>query len=250
MKTTLATYAQATRTALFTLCALAVQTASFAAVTPVKDGDTWTFTVASGTETYSTAISGGVKVVKEGAGTLVLGASANTFTGGIEVNGGTLKGSYTALGGRNASTPPHELIKVADGATLLISGATGAGSTYALASELRVSGHGVSNAGAVQRTGGKSSLHGLFRKITLEGDTTLSAGVRWGLGSSEGASLDMGGHDLKILGSGTFEFYNTSIDVSNPGSMNLASGTLLMQGDLGATPPAGSAISLANGTML
>lgn len=232
------------------ICALAVQTASFAAVEPEINGDTWTFTVDSGSKTYSTEISGNVKVVKEGAGTLDLGTGANTFTGGIEVNGGTLKGSYTALGGLKTSTPPHTLVKVANGATLLISGATGAGSTYALASELRVSGHGVSNAGAVQRTGGSASLHGLFRKITLEGDTTLSAGVRWGLGSSEGASLDMGGHDLKILGSGTFEFYNTSIDVSNPGSMNLASGTLLMQGDLGATPPAGSAISLANGTTL
>ena len=231
-------------------CALAVPTASLAAVTPVIDGNTYTFTVESGTETYSTAISGAVKVVKEGAGVLDLGTGANTFSGGIEVNGGTLKGSYTALGGLKTATPPHTLVKVADGATLLISGATGAGSTYALASELRVSGHGVSNAGAVQRTGGSASLHGLFRKITLEGDTTFSAGVRWGLGSSEGASLDMGGHNLKILGSGTFEFYNTSIGVSNPGSMNLAGGTLLMQGDLGATPPAGSAISLASGSTL
>ena len=220
------------------------------AVTPVIDGNTYTFTVASGTETYSAAISGAVKVVKEGAGVLDLGTGANTFSGGIEVKGGTLKGSYTALGGLKTATPPHALVKVADGATLLISGATGAGSTYALASELRVSGHGVSNAGAVQRTGGSASLHGLFRKITLEGDTTLSAGVRWGLGSSEGASLDMGGHNLKILGSGTFEFYNTSIGVSNPGSLNLAGGTLLMQGDLGTAPPAGSAISLANGTTL
>lgn len=61
-----------------------------AAVTPVIDGNTYTFTVNSGTETYTDTISGAVKVVKEGAGILDLGSGANTFTGGIEVNGGTL----------------------------------------------------------------------------------------------------------------------------------------------------------------
>ena len=41
-----------------------------AAVTPVIDGSTYTFTVASGTETYSTTLTDSIKVVKKGAGTL------------------------------------------------------------------------------------------------------------------------------------------------------------------------------------
>lgn len=234
MKTTSATHALATQTALFTLCALAVQTASFAAVTPVIDGDTWTFTVESGSETYSTAISGGVKVVKEGAGTLVLGASANTFTGGIEVNGGTLQGTLTALGGKlnvAASTAaPQPLVSVADGATLSIVSTTCNGNyTARLAKELRVAGHGADSKGAVQRQSGSGSMHSLFDKIVLTGDTTLSSVQRWGF--APGSTLNMGGYDLKIIGGANFEIYNGAVTVANPGKIEHVSGNFLMQGD-------------------
>lgn len=49
-----------------------------AAIEPVIDGSTYTFTVESGTETYTTTLSGAIKVVKEGAGTLDL-APAQTL---------------------------------------------------------------------------------------------------------------------------------------------------------------------------
>ena len=248
MKTTFATHALATQTALFTLCALAVQTASFAAVTPEINDDTWTFTVPSGTETYSTPISGGVKVVKEGAGTLVLGASANTFTGGIEVNGGTLQGTLTALGGKldvAASTAaPQPFVSVADGATLSIANTTCNGNyTARLAKELRVAGHGADGKGAVQRPSGSGSMHSLFDKIVLTGDATLSSVQRWGF--APGSTLDMGGHDLKIIGGANFEIYNGAVTVANAGKIEHVSGNFLMQGDfLGA---AGS-IQLDGGT--
>lgn len=248
MKTTSATHALATQTALFTLCALAVQTSSLAAVTPVIDGDTWTFTVESGSETYSTAISGGVKVVKEGAGTLVLGASANTFTGGIEVNGGTLQGTLTAFGGKlnvAASTAaPQPLLSVAAGATLAIVSTTCNGNyTARLAKELRVAGHGADSKGAVQRPSGSGSMHSLFDKIVLTGDTTLSSVQRWGF--APGSTLDMGGYDLKIIGGANFEIYNGTVTVANAGKIELISGKFLMQGEF--TGDTGS-IQLDGGT--
>lgn len=204
-----------------------------AAVTPVIDGSTYTFTVASGTETYSTTLSGAIKVVKEGSGTLVLGASANTFTGGIEVNGGTLQGTLTALGGKlNVSSDteaPQPLISVADGATLSIVSTTCNGNYSArLAKELRVVGHGVGNAGAVQRPSGSGSMHNLFDKVTLAGDATLSSVQRWGL--APGSTLDMGGHTLKIICGANFEIYNGTVAVSDPGEIELVSGNFLLQG--------------------
>ncbi len=217
------------------ICALAMMSAaSFAAVTPVIDGNTWTFTVASGTETYSTAISGDVKVVKEGAGTLDLGTGANTFTGGIEVNGGTLQGTLKALGGKldvAASTAaPQPLVSVADGATLSIVSTTCNGNyTARLAKELRVAGHGVDGKGAVQRPSGSGSMHSLFDKIVLTGDATLSSVQRWGF--APGSTLDMGGHDLKIIGGANFEIYNGAVTVENAGKIELISGKFLMQGE-------------------
>ena len=216
-----------------------------AAVTPVIDGNTYTFTVESGTETYTTTISGAVKVVKEGAGILDLGSGANTFTGGIEVNGGTLQGSYSALGGLFTDTPPHNLVKVESGASLVITDTTGAGKIYALATNLEVAGPGVGNNGAVQRAGGSASLHGLFKNVTLKGDTTFCAASRWGL--AEGGTFDMGGHKLTIIGGDTFEFYSGSITVQNAGEIERTAGSLLIQSNITGSK---DKITLDNGTML
>ena len=216
-----------------------------AAVTPVIDGNTYTFTVASGTETYTDTISGAVKVVKEGAGILDLGSGANTFTGGIEVNGGTLQGSYLALGGLFTSTPPHNLVKVENGASLVITATTGAGQIYALATNLEVAGPGVDNNGAVQRTGGSASLHGLFQNVTLKGDTTFRAASRWGFAG--GGTLDMGGHKLTIIGGDNFEFYNGSFTVQNAGEIERTAGPLLIQSNITGSK---DRITLDNGTTL
>ena len=208
---------------------------AYAAVTPVIDGGTYTFTVASGTETYTTALSGAIKVVKEGAGTLVLGASANTFTGGIEVNGGTLQGTLMALGGKldvaATTEAPQPLVSVADGATLSIVSTTCNGNyTARLAKELCVAGAGVSSLGAVQRPSGSGSMHNLFDKVTLTSDATFSSVQRWGLAPD--STLDMGGHTLKIIGGANFEIYNGAVTVANAGKIELVSGNFLMQGEL------------------
>lgn len=81
-------------------CAVLVSSAR-AAISPAIDGNTWTFTVASGvTETYSTALSGAVDVVKDGAGRLVLDTASTGFAGEVVVKAGTLQVSdKDALGG-------------------------------------------------------------------------------------------------------------------------------------------------------
>ncbi len=61
-------------------------------------GTTSTFTVnqTTGTQTFDGIVSGKIAFVKSGAGTLNLTGTANTFTGGITVDGGTL-GIVTAF---------------------------------------------------------------------------------------------------------------------------------------------------------
>ncbi len=221
-------------------------------VEPVIDGDTWTFTVASGTVTYTSTISGAVRLVKEGAGMLDLGTDANVFTGGIVVNGGTLRGSYAALGGRGTDTPPHARIAVADGATLTIADTAGSGGTSALATTLEVSGAGADGRGAVQRSGTNAgSRHGLFPNVILKGDTTLGADARWGFGGPKGCALDMGGHRLTIRASAQmFEFYTTGTTVTNPGDIDVAEGTILMQKPLGGEAFGDHALRFADGTSM
>jgi len=54
------------------------------------DNSVFTVNQVSGTETYDGLITGDITFVKSGAGTLNLTGTANTFTGDITVNGGTL----------------------------------------------------------------------------------------------------------------------------------------------------------------
>lgn len=137
------------------------------------------------------------------------------------------------------------MVKVEDGASLVITATTGAGQIYALATNLEVAGPGVGNNGAVQRTGGSASLHGLFKNVTLKGDTTFRAASRWGL--AEGGTFDMGGHKLTIIGGDTFEFYSGSITVQNAGEIERTAGSLLIQSNITGSK---DKITLDNGTML
>lgn len=197
-------------------------------IEPVKNGNTWTFTVTTGTATYTSKIEGSVKVVKEGVGTLDLGTGANTFTGGIAVNRGKLQGTYSALGGK------HELVTVSESATLAIVNTTGQAAAMTLAETLEVAGSGSDGQGAVQRPSGSKSIHNLFQNVTLKGDATFSATKRWGFGGGPTAcKLDMGGHKLTIISSADyFEFYGNGVSIANPGDIEVTSGTILVQAPL------------------
>ncbi len=134
-----------------------------------------------------------VALVKAGTGTLTLGG-LNTFTGGIFVNGGVLSFSQTTniAGGLGAGVA--QVIRLADGATLRYTGATGtiaagtsAGSyTYTLNGgnsniEVTTSGQALTLSGVISGAGGFTKLGVgtlvLGASATHTGPTFVNAGT-------------------------------------------------------------------------
>jgi len=147
------------------------------------------------TITLNGALSGSGKLVKAGAGTLILGAS-NSFSGGTDVQSGTLRlGNAGALGSAAATL---------SGGELDLNG-------LSLATNLTLSGGAVRGAGTLSGTltgsGGLSKLGAgtliLSGSVGFSGDLTLSSG-----------SLEISGSSA--LGSGSFA-----------SAISLASGTTL-----------------------
>ena len=211
---------------LFFALAIGVATAASAAAAPVIDGNTYTFTVASGvTETNSTSISSAAKLVKEGAGTLVLNTASTGFAGEVVVKAGTLQVSdKDALGG--ASVP----ISVESGGRLLLSlpGSTAFGHVITIA------GTGADSAAPYAfdynrtSTGNSDSL---IDGLVLADDATIVVRKdhRWGVAT--GGTIELNGHTLTRKGSGSWMIKN--IDVKSTGGAGTvvnAAGTLTFQG--------------------
>jgi len=129
------------------------------------------------------SIGGAASLVKSGTGTLTIN-SANSFTGGLTVYGGTLKtGSGTALG----STTGQALIS--PGATLDVFGQN-------LGSEtITVSGAGVGGNGAIINTGPAQTS--ALKNVTLAGDTTFGGTNRWDIRGGS-ATLQTAGTPVNI----------------------------------------------------
>ena len=139
------------------------------------------FTVAEGQSVSlasAPAIVGNVKVVKAGAGTLTLPATGHYFSGGIEVEAGTLSlGGALAYGGA---------IDAASGVTVSVPASVGSAGTsvidFADGGVFEIAGCATANvAGAVTLGGGNISITGTFAPVsgsaacavTLVGTTTL-----------------------------------------------------------------------------
>ncbi len=211
---------------LFFALAIGVATAASAAVEPVINGNTRTFTVASGvTETNSTSISSAAKLVKEGVGTLVLNTASTGFAGEVVVKAGTLQVSdKDALGG--ASVP----ISVESGGRLLLSlpGSTAFGHVITIA------GTGADSAAPYAfdynrtSTGNSDSL---IDGLVLADDATIVVrkDQRWGVAT--GGTIELNGHTLTRKGSGSWMI--KSIDVKSTGGAGTVvntAGTLTFQG--------------------
>jgi len=161
--------------------------------------------------------SGGlVTLTKNDSGTVSL-TGANTFTGAITVNGGTLSLGGSTLGGQNAVSVGSgaTLSQVGGGASNTISALTGSGGTVSIASGGTV----VVNNSSSDTFGGVLSGTGTFEK-TGAGTFTFTNNV---------STFNFGG--TVKLDTGTLEFTGgTQLNSLTLANLTIGGGTLLLTG--------------------
>lgn len=185
------------------MCALAFSMASIA-IEPQVDADgNLTFTVAEGaSETYSGVIAGdGITVFKKGAGALTL-TGANTFTGTLRVEEGTLTASATAHAGKPA-------LVVCNGASFVSAGGGAAWSALPLKS-IEIEGSGVGGQGAFVRQSGTEIRNATQPTMTLTGDATINFAI-----SHNPGAVSLNGYTLTKIGKGNWDAYNTGVVSEN-----------------------------------
>jgi autotransporter-associated beta strand protein len=174
-------------------------------------------------------ISGGTGITKNGSGTVVLAAGlglGNDYTGPVNINNGILKmNGALSLGATNGATT------VAAGATLDINGQTPNDEPIIL----QGTGFGGTN-GAINNTGGQPNLSGGPRRVTLLGDTTISAfSNRWDMGintlGAGGGSF--AGSGFKLTKNGTKDIWMHELGDIGVGDILVNQGTLGFQYTIG-----------------
>ncbi|HTX21138.1 MAG TPA: NPCBM/NEW2 domain-containing protein [Candidatus Aquilonibacter sp.] len=163
--------------------------------------------------TNSSAISGSGSVAQEGTGILTVNG-ANTFSGGVAIQNGTLQAGNTAALG-----PVGGSVVITNGGTLDVNGLILTGT------EVTVSGYGVGGNGAIINTAGQQTY--ALRNVTLAGDTVIG-GVgpfnptantnRWDIraasnSSTNGCTLSTGGHPYELIKTGTNQISLVAVDV-------------------------------------
>jgi autotransporter-associated beta strand protein len=139
----------------------------------------------------SAVIDGNVKLVKDGSGILTVKKSGQTYTGGTEVRGGTLK---LGSNGNYAILPVGGTVTVRDGGTFEMDGYAGwNGRSFVL------DGGTLQNSKDLRGSSGKwdaaASSANLLGNVTLTKDSTLR--IRNTYGFNDGATLNLGGHMLR-----------------------------------------------------
>lgn len=159
-------------------------------------------------------ISGTTSIVKSGTGVMTL-AGANTYTGGVTVNGGTLRLNNSAALGANG-----QQITIASGATLDVNGQLNANRDY----NVSIAGTGVGGLGAIYNNLG-TNTNG-FRSVTLTGDALVTGAGRWDVRPITAGTgfLDLAGFTLTKSGSGTIAVVDSV--VSSAGNIEITGGTL------------------------
>ena len=192
-------------------------------------------------------IGGSASIVKSGESTLVL-ASANTFTGPVDIQQGTLQtDSDTALGTAGGGTT------IQPGATLSLNGRNLGGEV------VTVSGAGVGGLGAIVNNGGTQNQS--LRQVILAGDTTFGGTGLWAIDNGGGAaSLSTGGNPFNLTKVGanqvnlaqiaTVDAALADIDIQQ-GTLEF-SGLTSNMGDPARTNfvQAGGTLAFANGTVV
>ncbi len=188
-----------------------------------------TIQVAGGVIDLSGIVAGAYSITKTGAGGLELDG-ANTFSGGMSVNAGTVSiTNNTALGTGPAT--------VASGAELDVS------NNISFLNPLSLAGAGAGGGGALVVQGGSDTASGT---ITLAANTTIETSAA---GSIDFSGLIQGAYGLTFVGSGQTTFSGSSSNTF-AGPLDINSGTLNIQmggnSVLGVAPSA--TINVGDGT--
>lgn len=161
-------------------------------------------------------IAGTTTLIKSGTGTATIGGS-NTFSGGITIAGGTLRGgSFSQSFGANG-----QIITVESGATLDFNSANSASRDF----NAIVSGAGVGNAGAVVNNGPTGPTNGLGA-LTLTGDASIGGTSQWDVRPIVAGTglLDLAGHTLTKVGANNINIADSTI--SADGSIRIDEGSI------------------------
>ncbi|WP_156256575.1 autotransporter domain-containing protein [Sandarakinorhabdus oryzae] len=195
---------------------------------------------AANTATIGAKLVGSSQLAKLGSGTLVLGNSANSYTGGTLVSGGTLRGGVGAFGTGAITNNANLVLDAAADATLdnLLGGSgvttkLGVGVlTVTLTNSF--SGNFVLNGGGLNVLGGLASAPILLNAGTLSGNGTIGGFVA---GTGTFVSPGPGLATLTSTGAGSFLAGSTfAVDVNSNGTsdrlaingpVNIAAGTTL-----------------------
>ena len=211
---------------LLTVICVAVTSATAFAGSAAPDGTDFVVSADTGeTYPYSTAVENYNRLVKRGAGEVVLTAASSGFAGLVVVEEGTLTISHVnAVGGSSVA------IEVKSGATLWLKvPGKGQNSNVAFPHDVTIAGKGVGNNGALRYTNtGSTNADSLLNSLTLSADATIDVSARWGMGN--GKILDLKGHTLTRIGSNNWMVYNHIKSTDAPGEVNNVYGTLTMQG--------------------
>ena len=168
-------------------------------------------------QSLSAIVSGNVKVVKDGRGILAVTKSGQTYTGGTEVRGGTLK---LGSNGNYAIIPAGGTVTVGENGTLDMNSYAGwNGRSFIL------DGGTLKNSKDLYGSSGKwdaaMSSANLLGNVTLTKDSTLRISKTYGF--NDGATLNLGGHTLKAEVAKDEILVMRSAVVSN-GTLNVVNG--------------------------
>lgn len=188
----------------------------------------------------SLALTGNLKVVKEGEGSLALIRSGQTFTGGVVVAAGT---AYAPKGAKKTTyAESNHYWGPDDGTITVMSGATfdNKGNTGYANKQFILAGGTLANTGFAM----SSFDAGIFSHLRLTADSYLDATVSmhfWEQ-SATGAHTDLGGHTLTTyIGYSNHLYLNT---VFSNGTLNVVNG-----GYLHPSPKSGTVVKHGSDTL-
>ena len=195
------------------------------------DGTDFVVTADAGESyTHSTAIGNYTRLVKRGAGEVVLTAATTAFAGDVLVEEGTL--SITVLGALGTASP----ITVESGATFYLKTPHGSAQNVGLFNKhkLTIAGDGVDGKGAIRYlpSNGGAYDDSLLGVIDLAADATIECDYRWGVHGSNGGVINLNGHTLRRICNDTSgsQWMLNNCTVNGAGTLEANKGMITFQG--------------------